>query len=599
MMEVPKAMSQQTQAPYLYLNDGRLRKVGVELELAGLELNQIVELVQQVVGGHVQPKSEYEASIVGSEVGTVRVEFDTVVFRELKVRKFFDHIDENILNTDDQRSLEMVLASFARLLVPFEIVFDPIPVDQLSRLDQIREAVSGMAEGTSSSAFYAFGLHLNVEVPNLSVATILNYLRAFIILYEELRQLHQIDPMRSMSGFISPFPNHYAKLVLDATYAPTEEQFIADYLTANPSRNRAFDLLPLLTELNESAVRARLPFEKISKRPAFHYRLPNSLINEPDWRIQREWEIWVLVEELANNPLVLARRSRYELKRLQGPLWYWLKRVWRTKPVLSRKPVIAVTGPDKAGFAAWICTWYAVRKAGGIALRLTPEMFADDPTLPPFDGLILGGGADVDPQRYQEDIQELFEEEQRPAKTSWFRFFLGRLVAPLLFVLRSLFALTSSNIDPERDELEQNCLARSLADRLPVLGICRGAQFINIHLGGDLQNKNQAFYGEQGHASTLIPRNPIEVDADSLLYRLVGRTNFGVNSLHNQAVDSLGENIRISAVDASGIVQAIEAKDYEFVLGVQWHPEYLPTSKIQERLFAGLVQAAIRKKHRS
>ena len=591
-------MTQQTHPHYLFRNDGKLRKVGVELELAGLELHQINDMVQQVVGGQVESKSEYEAYIRDTEVGSIRVEFDTILFRELKVRKFFDHIDENILNTDDQRSLEMVLASFARLLVPFEIVFDPIPLDRLHKLDEIREAISGVAEGTSSSAFYAFGLHLNVEVPNLSIATVLSYLRAFIILYEELRQLHQIDPMRSMSGFISPFPDHYAKLVLDATYHPTEEQLIDDYLTANPSRNRALDLLPLLAELNEKAVRERLPKEKISKRPAFHYRLPNSLINEHDWRIEKEWNIWMLVEELANDPLALARRSRYELKRLQGPFWYWLKRVWRTKPVLSRKPVIAVTGPDRAGFAAWICTWYAIRKAGGIALRLTPKMFSDDPTLPPFDGLILGGGADVDPQRYRDDIQELFEEEERPAKMSWLRFFLGRLVAPLLFVLRSLFALTSSALDPERDELEQNCLHRALADRLPVLGICRGAQFINIHLGGDLQNKNQAFYGERGHASTLIPKNPIEVDSDSLLYRLVGRSSFGVNSLHNHAVDTLGDNIRVSAVDSSGIVQAIEAKDYEFVLGVQWHPEYLPTSKIQQRLFSGLTQSAIRKKNR-
>jgi len=579
-------------------DSGNPRRIGVELELSGLELDQITGLVVEVLGGTVKKKNPYEALVEGSDLGDIRVEFDATLFREMKVRNFFSEIDPDLLGEVERDNIEKLLASIASWLVPFELVFPPLAIERLPELERLRAKLAEHAQGTSSSVVNAFGLHLNPEIPELEVGMILRYLRAFLILYEELKRIHDIDPIRSLSGFISPFDKRYALLVLNPRYKPTQSQFIDDYLQANPSRNRPLDLLPLLAQLDEQRIRARLPQEKISKRPAFHYRMPNSLVDEKDWSISKEWAAWMKVERLASDEAALAKRCRYELKRLQGPFFYWLRRLWRTKPLLSRRPMIAVTGPDRGGFPAWACTWLAVRRAGGYPIRMTPSMFQDDPSLPPFDGLILGGGADVDPGRYGEELQSILEDESESPNepTSLSRRILSKVLAPVLFLWRSLFSLTASGVDPERDEFEQSCLEKALREKLPVLGICRGAQFLNIHLGGTLTADLPGFYGEVGRVSTLLPKNQIEIEPRSYLSSILGLNTLGVNSLHKQAVDQLGEGVRVVARDQAQIVQAIEVEKKPYLLGVQWHPEYLPTSRLQQRLFRALVQEALSRK---
>ena len=348
--------------------------------------------------------------------------------------------------------------------------------------------------------------------------------------------------------------------------------------------------------LDRDRIRARLPEEKISARPAFHYRLPNSSVDEEDWRISREWMIWMKVEQLAADERQLARRSRYKLRKLQGPFFYWLRRLWRTKPLLSTKPMIAVTGPDKGGFPAWACTWLAIKRAGGYPVRLTPSMFRDDPTLPPFDGLVLGGGADVNPARYDSELQTLWEDKPTNKRIPWVRWFLSWLLAPILFLWRGLFSLSASGVDLERDDFEQSCLEKALREDVPVLGICRGAQFLNIHFGGTLLGDLASFYGEVDHSSSLLPRTQVEVEERTYLESILGVNQLGVNSLHNQAVDELGVGIRVTARTGSGIVQAIEVEQKPYVMGVQWHPEYLPVSRLQQKLFQALVQEALGRK---
>lgn len=583
--------------PFKLNAQGEPRRVGVELELSGLELKQITEHITDVLGGRVLSKSPYEAHIQDTEVGTVRVEFDATLFRELKVRRFFDELDLDILGDPEKESIEKVLATVAAWLVPYEIVFPPLPVAELGKLEKVRARLGVHGQGTTSNVINAFGLHLNPEVPNTNVETVLNYLRAFLILYDELKQVHDIDVARSLSGFISPFEKRYQLLVLNPKYKPTKDQFIDDYLQANPSRNRPLDLLPLLAYMDETKVRQRLPEEKISPRPAFHYRLPNSQIDERGWSISREWEAWLRVERLAADSYQLKKRCLYHMKRLQGPFWYWLKRFWRTKPLLSNKPMIAVTGPDKGGFPAWICTYLAVRRAGGYPVRLTPRMFRHDPTLPPFDGLILGGGADIDPKKYGKELQAIFEEpESKRAPKSLPRRILGRVLAPILFVWRALFSLTASGVDRARDDFESACLDRAVQLNLPVLGICRGAQFINTHLGGTLVNGLESFYGEVAKKSTVLPTTAVELKPGSYLHSIIGLDRLKVNSLHNQAVEELGNGIRVTAQDQTGMVQALEVADAPWIMGVQWHPEYLPVSRVQQRLFLALVQEALSRK---
>lgn len=591
-------MSSLRLTPPLALNrEGKKRRVGVELELSGLELDQLTEIVQRTLGGTIRKASSYEALVENTSIGTIRVEFDARVFREMKVRNFFREVDEDHFFSDsDKENLEAALATIAGWLIPYELVFPPIESDNFQQLERLRVELAQKAQGTSSSVVNAFGLHLNVEVPNTDVDTLLAYLRAFLVLYEELRQAHEIDPIRDLSGFIAPFPKGYQEKVLAESYSPDLTNFIDDYLEHNATRNRPLDLLPLFLLLDPDRVRARLPEEKISARPAFHYRMPNCMIDEPHWSISQEWAAWMKVERLVGDRDELRRRCRYKWTRLKGPVLHWLRRLWRTKPILSRKPMIAVTGPDHGGFPAWACTALAISRAGGYPIRLTPRMFRYDPYLPPFDGLVLGGGADIDPKRYSEEIQALFEEETPPRERSLSRRVLAKLIAPFLFLWRGLFSLTSSAIDKERDAFEQSCLEKALRENLPILGICRGAQFLNIHLGGTLHEDLSGFYGEEDKISSVLPRTTVSLEKDSFLRFLLGSDVINVNSLHNQAVKELGQGLRIVARDQAGVTQAIELVSRPGVVGVQWHPEYLPVSRVQQRLFHALVQEALSRK---
>ncbi len=173
---------------------------------------------------------------------------------------------------------------------------------------------------------------------------------------------------------------------------------------------------------------------------------------------------------------------------------------------------------------------------------------------------------------------------------------LSRLVAPLLFLFRALFSLTQSGVERERDDFEQQCLERALRERLPILGICRGAQFLNIYFGGTLIDDLSSFYGEVDHSSTLLPKTRVEIDPRSYLAAVLGITKIGVNSLHKQAVDQLGQGVRVTARSTNGVVQAVEIESMPQVMGVQWHPEYLPASRLQQRLFQALVQEALSRK---
>jgi hypothetical protein len=98
------------------------------------------------------------------------------------------------------------------------------------------------------------------------------------------------------------YPQAYRQRVLAPDYWPDQTTLIADYLTANPTRNRGLDLLPLFAYLNEEQVRSALPHEKIGPRPALHYRLPQCHLSDPNWSILPSWERWLTVERLAAVP---------------------------------------------------------------------------------------------------------------------------------------------------------------------------------------------------------------------------------------------------------------------------------------------------------
>lgn len=307
-------------------------KVGVELELGGLDLKTIAARVQSAVGGEHQSVSRYESKIVGSSVGDIRIELDAVLFREFKLQGFLAGLHLEKIKADLDQQVERVMATEARRFVPFELVFEPIEMHRLHELDTVRESLRLGAEGTGSSVFNAFGLHFNPELKPVTAPLILKYLQAFLILYEELKTDHEVDASRRISPFIDPFPKKYVRLVLRPQYQPDLEQLIEDYLKFNPTRNRPLDLLPVFCWLDEDRVRQHLPKEKIGKRPTLHYRLPDCRIDEAGWTIQKEWKTWLKVDRLALNSRELYQRVRSEYRRLKHPwrsaIWARLRRLW-------------------------------------------------------------------------------------------------------------------------------------------------------------------------------------------------------------------------------------------------------------------------------
>ncbi|TVR97715.1 MAG: gamma-glutamyl-gamma-aminobutyrate hydrolase family protein [Rhodospirillales bacterium] len=221
---------------------------------------------------------------------------------------------------------------------------------------------------------------------------------------------------------------------------------------------------------------------------------------------------------------------------------------------MSRRPRIAVTSSRRRGTLMWWFNRLSLWRAGARAVRLVPGDGRIG--LDGIDGVVLGGGDDIH--------AELYGAELRPRV----------------------------RIDPERDELELNVLKAALAAGLPALGICRGAQMINVFLGGTLHADIHEIYLTAPRMQTALPRKTVTLEADSRLKRIIGRARDRVNALHHQSIDRLGRGLRVVARDEHGIIQAIERETEPFLVGVQWHPEFMVFDSGQQRLFRALVAAA-------
>src|SRR5690606_31610424 len=140
------------------------------------------------------------------------------------------------------------------------------------------------------------------------------------------------------------------------------------------------------------------------------------------------------------------------------------------------------TGPGQGGWAAWFFTRLSLFISGARALRITPE----NPVEPEkIDGLIIGGGSDINPERYLPDREQLAEwnEDAPESRLPWYTW----IILPLIFFFRKIMSKKyRTGIDKNRDELEFDLLGECVRREIPVLGICRGAQLINIYFGGTL-----------------------------------------------------------------------------------------------------------------
>jgi putative glutamine amidotransferase len=227
--------------------------------------------------------------------------------------------------------------------------------------------------------------------------------------------------------------------------------------------------------------------------------------------------------------------------------------------------------------------------AGGRAVHITPRR---PRSLDGLHGLVIGGGADVDPNLYGQDPTPIVP-DAKPPDESWPRYLLDLILFPLTWLLRKLSGKFGRHGggDPARDALETRLLAAALDRGLPVLGICRGQQLLNVHFGGSLHQDLRSFYVEDPETRTILPRKRVITEPGTRLAAVLGPET-RVNALHRQGVDTLGNGIRVAARDRNGIVQAIEHAAPPLVLGVQWHPEYLPQVPSQRAIFEELVDEA-------
>lgn len=245
-----------------------------------------------------------------------------------------------------------------------------------------------------------------------------------------------------------------------------------------------------------------------------------------------------------------------------------------TRPLIAITPSIQKRGEEFSdrSISLSLCYTHSVEAAGGVPLvapvSTDPEVL--NRFLDSVDAVVLTGGGDVDPGFYDK-----------------------RLKADSRAKLR--------DVDPVRDEMELHLIRAAHRRALPVLGICRGHQILNVAFGGTLivdiptQVRNHLRHGRIDKKNDAV--HSIAVEPDTKLASIFARSRLDVNSSHHQAVDKPGNGLRVSAVAADGVIEGIETTDDSFTVGVQFHPERIwQKQPAIFPLFRALIDAAKRRR---
>jgi len=288
----------------------QVRKAGFEFEFGNLPILQTAEALQSALGGELDALSPFETVLHGSILGELKIERDADILKSVKYRKWLEQLGVEFSPGSIAHGIEANIDNASRMLIPCEVVTEPIPFDQLDKLDTLIETLNGLgAEGTQDSLIYAFGLHINPSIPADDAVTLRKYIQAFLLLHSWIIESSNIDiTRRFLTKYIDPFPQAYMELLLNTSYAPDCTALIDDYLEHNPTRNRALDMLPILCELDEARVLNAINDDErnlIKGRPAFHYRLPDCKVNVPGWSASTPWNQWVYIEKLAADEVLL------------------------------------------------------------------------------------------------------------------------------------------------------------------------------------------------------------------------------------------------------------------------------------------------------
>jgi len=241
----------------------------------------------------------------------------------------------------------------------------------------------------------------------------------------------------------------------------------------------------------------------------------------------------------------------------------------------SNKPKIGITlsgtiqapeyrWPSRYGFDYLKRSYHrAVAVSGGVPILLanTIDKLLIKEYLKNIDGLLISGGEDMDPKYFR----------QKPHKS----------ISPS---------------PSERDIFELNIIKYAMKKKIPILGICRGLQVINIALGGalyqDLSCMPQKTLRHSDPKETDKVFHKVIVVKGTLLHKIIGKHAIEVNSSHHQTISEIGEDLKVAAFSSDGIIEGLEYPNYGFLLAVQWHPEAILRRNHSKRLFEAFILAA-------
>lgn len=231
------------------------------------------------------------------------------------------------------------------------------------------------------------------------------------------------------------------------------------------------------------------------------------------------------------------------------------------------QPRIGITrsGPADTISGSYQSYHARITAAGGVPVDLHPHILDVQPNpLDTLDGLLVAGGVDVQPSRYGAAKHQATDDG-----------------------------------DPPRDDLEFGLLTQALTRDLPVLAICRGHQVLNVAMGGTLlqhidSDDHRAYQELPGTGEWLSRWHDVQIADGTRLAQVMGGGTVHVNSRHHQAVlrEGLAPGLIVAATSADGLVEAVEAPAYRWVVGVQWHPERTEMGADADPLFAAFVSAA-------
>lgn len=275
--------------------DGAERHIGVEVEFADLNEEQAAHILSETLGGTAERVKDNDWKVTGSSLGDIQVYLDTVY------------------RTADKSVLRDLGLKLGREVIPVELVTDPLSLGQLGELNRALGALKEAgAKGSGDGWYYGFGVHLNVEIVEETPASVLKPLLAYALIEDWMREARPIEATRTVLPWTDAYPTALVEELILLGTEPSDRALVETYTRHCPDRNRGLDMLPIFKALWPDILVDSIGADKvdgISGRPTYHFRLPDSRIDEDAWSLETEWNRWLLVEQVASKDDLLTELS--------------------------------------------------------------------------------------------------------------------------------------------------------------------------------------------------------------------------------------------------------------------------------------------------